>query len=183
MNIFKLDNCPSKSAKYHHEGHITKLILETSQLCSSAVRSNNLNLNNNIIYKIAYPKHPCTLACINSREIFIYTCILGLELNRERVARYQKPEHASAKVLQECLKYEESIPDNKIAWPLAMPEQYKRDDPVESYRSYYIYEKTTNKSGRWMMYYYPQNIPDWIPFELKAQIQLEELIKYGETTN
>jgi hypothetical protein len=36
MNIFKLDDCPQRSAELQHDKHVVKMILESAQLLCGA---------------------------------------------------------------------------------------------------------------------------------------------------
>lgn len=176
MNIFKLDHDPEIAASYHISQHLAKLILESAQMLSTAVRTNNPQLQNDLIYKSAYVKHPCTIAVSSSRDIFRYVTRLGIALNIERQFRFKiNHDHASVKTIKECFNYIDTIPNTNHPWPLAMPEDCKcSDDEVECYRDYYIRYKQKNKSGRWMMYYYPREIPYWIPDDLRDEIVFQE---------
>jgi hypothetical protein len=72
---------------------------------------------------------------------YLYLCELGLELSKEYTHRYNK-HHKSTDVIQWCLNNLPNIPDIGFTPPaLAMPDQYKVDDFVQSYRNYYIGEK------------------------------------------
>lgn len=182
MNIFKLDEDPKLAAQYHHNGHF-KLILEAAQILSTAVRLNCPDVNSPLIYNKTHEKHPCIIAASNSRYIFDYTAQLGIYLNEERKYRFNiDKDHKSVFTIIECQKYIDKIPDNEWAWPLAMPEIYKDNDPVLSYRRYYINEKTCQKNGKWMMIYGRREIPFWIPDNLKEQIKKYENVA-RENTN
>jgi hypothetical protein len=64
-----------------------------------------------------------------------------IELSKEYTYRYNK-HHKSTDVIQWCLNNLPNIPDIGFTPPaLAMPDQYKVDDFVQSYRNYYIGEK------------------------------------------
>ena len=60
---------------------------------------------------------------------------------------------------------------------LAMPDQYKTDDVVESYRKYYINEKQRDKSGKWMMFYTKRDIPKWFPDSLLLECQSKAVLR------
>lgn len=178
MNIFYLDKDPKKAARYHITAHCSKLILESGQLLSTAVRINNPNLKNDLIYKPAYVKHPCTIAVFSSRKIFRYVVNLGINLNLERKYRYNYDfDHKTINTILECEKYINTIPDEDYPWPLAMPDECRCDDPVLSYRNYYIKHKRMNKNGSWMMYYTPREIPEWMPDNLRKAIEYHQELK------
>jgi hypothetical protein len=114
------------------------MILETAQLLCSA---NHLCGDNEPPYKLAHKNHPCSIWCRASLTNYLYLCELGLELSKEYTYRYNK-HHKSTDVIQWCLNNLPNIPDIGFTPPaLAMPDQYKVDDFVKSYRNYYIGEK------------------------------------------
>ena len=43
MNIFVLDNDIEKCAQYHCDKHVVKMILESAQMLSAALRLNGIN--------------------------------------------------------------------------------------------------------------------------------------------
>jgi len=46
MNIFILDNDPIKAAQYHNDKHCIKMILEHTQMLSTAIRVHSNDTNN-----------------------------------------------------------------------------------------------------------------------------------------
>ena len=64
MNIFFLDKTPKFSAQYLCDKHIPKMLLESAQMLSTAVRKYEEETNteplSEPIYKSAYPNHPMT---------------------------------------------------------------------------------------------------------------------------
>jgi hypothetical protein len=73
----------------------------------------------------------------------LYLCELGLALGEEYTYRYGKT-HKSIEVIQWCLSNRPNIKDIGFTTPpLAMPDEYKVDSVVESYRNYYKGAKST----------------------------------------
>ena len=70
MNIFFLHETPEKSAEYHCDKHVPKMILETAQMLSTAYRR-NFN-DGDELYKTAYPKHPSTIWMGDSGDNFFW---------------------------------------------------------------------------------------------------------------
>jgi len=67
----------------------------------------------------------------------LYLAELGLELCKEYTFRYGK-RHKSQDVIEWCIENKPSISDIGFTEPAkAMPDEYKVDDVVESYRNYY----------------------------------------------
>ena len=57
MNIFFLDADPKYAAQMQCDKHVVKMVLETAQMVSTAVR----NQGHDVGYLLAYPKHPMTI--------------------------------------------------------------------------------------------------------------------------
>ena len=63
VNIFFIDRCPFKSAEQLCDKHVVKMVLETAQMCSTAIHEwcfPDEGINNRI-YKPAYKNHPMTV--------------------------------------------------------------------------------------------------------------------------
>ena len=69
MNIFALDKCPMQSALWLDDIRKNKMILESAQMLSTAVRwlSPETDL---AVYRLAYMNHPCTKWARASRDNF-----------------------------------------------------------------------------------------------------------------
>ena len=69
MNIFALDQCPMQSALWLDDIRKNKMILESAQMLSTAVRTlcPDTDLE---VYRVAYLNHPCTIWARQSRANF-----------------------------------------------------------------------------------------------------------------
>jgi len=154
MNIFFLDFDVEKCAKYHCDKHVVKMILETAQLLCSA---HHVTIHDTIHvpYKLSHKNHPCSIWVRESLSNYLYLCELGLALGEEYTYRYGKT-HKSIEVIQWCLTNRPNIKDIGFTTPpLAMPDEYKVDSVVESYRNYYKGAKSTIVSWK------NREKPDW----------------------
>ena len=111
MNIFHLDKDPLLCAKYHCDKHVVKMILETGQMLCTA-----------------YQRH------------------YGLKLDQllyQYTMRYNKVHKTFRIYLLLNSKYKkwQDMEGDFINPPLCMPDEYKLDDYVQSYKNYYIGEK------------------------------------------
>lgn len=159
MNLFKLDNNFFKLAEYHIDSHCNKLILESAQMASTAKWENNSEAP----YKPTHKNHPTNIWVRTSLSNYLWCCNYGLALCTEFSYRRQKI-HKTEEVLQWLKDNPPNISDIGITpFALAMPDQYKSNDPVESYRQYYINEKQYNLRGAWMMKYTNREYPEWFP--------------------
>lgn len=144
MNIFFLSLNPQEAARLHCDKHVVKMILETTQLLySSHWLLNPEGLPENA-YKLAHKNHPCAIWVRTSLTNYMWLASLGLWLCREYQYRYG--EHKVHKSEQHLLWLINNppllIPNYGFTQPaLAMPDEYKQTDIVESYREYYIDSK------------------------------------------
>ena len=138
MNIFFLHKDPSRAAKAQCDKHIVKMVLETTQMLSTAARRNGFDIG----YKSAYPGHPMTKWVGDNNYNFSWALDHAQELSKEYVARYNKF-HACQKVINKFLSLKDSY-INFSEPPQCMPDEFKCDDYVRAYRNYYIH-----KIGEW----------------------------------
>jgi hypothetical protein len=107
MNIFALhpSYSPAACAALHCNQHLHKMILESAQMVSSAcsIRGIDTFLPSNLLYKPAYPKHPCTLWTAESLSNIAWLCELGLALDDIRFSLSNCDPHASSVILKEVL--------------------------------------------------------------------------------
>ena len=136
MNIFYLDKNTTKCAQYHNDKHVVKMILETAQLLCG-VHHLTPQVTPQVPYKLSHKNHPCSIWTRESLSNYLYLCELGLELSKEYTHRYGK-RHKSEMVILWCIMNRPNIPDIGFTEPAkAMPDEYKVDDVVKSYRNYY----------------------------------------------
>lgn len=141
MNIFFLDENPTMSAKYHVDKHVVKMILETAQLLCGVHHATD-QPTDQVPYKLSHKNHPCAIWARESLSNYLYLCELGLELGKEYTYRYGK-RHKSIDVIEWCIVNKPNIPDIGFTKPaMAMPDEFKVDSVVESYRNYYMGAKS-----------------------------------------
>lgn len=135
MNIFILDDNVEKSAKFHCDQHVNKMILEATQIICTVRHLKGYTDNP---YKPTHPKHPCTIWAGQSLKNYLYVLDYATYLNDEAKRRYNKKvNHKSYDVLME-LTFPEFELIEMTPHARAMPEQFKRiPDVVEAYREYY----------------------------------------------
>ena len=159
MNIFLLDTDTRKCAQYHCDKHVVKMILETAQLLCGVHHMTD-QVTDQVPYKLSHKNHPCAIWSRESLSNYLYLCDLGLELCREYTYRYGK-RHKSQDVIEWYIVNKPNIVDKGFTEPArAMPDEYKVDSIVESYRNYYIGEKS--KIAVWKN----REIPEWFNVEL-----------------
>jgi hypothetical protein len=149
MNLFILSLIQKQIAEDMMDKHVSKILLEAVQmLCSGKRILDPDDPINERLYKLAHKNHPVTIWCRTSKANFIWTLDLIDELHKEWKFRYGHPESKVHKSYTVAMYLRENIPsDDKFIeerltpFALAMPEQYKSDDPVMSYKNYYMSEE------------------------------------------
>lgn len=167
MNIFLLSWLVTNCARYHCNKHVVKMILETTQLLSTCWHMAAPKLaakytTDGNIYKKTHYNHPCSVWTRECKENYIWLCHLGIELCKEYAYRYDKsPE--DHKCYSKLIFLKNNIPplptnNNTITRPrLSMPYIYKLDDPIKSYRTYYLNDKKD------MLVWRKRDPPYWVP--------------------
>lgn len=151
MNIFFLDFDTNKCAKYHVDKHSIKMCVEYSQLLCGV----HWVQGGKAPYKLSHKNHPCAIWCRESLSNYLYLCDLGLELCKEYTYRYGK-RHKSQDVIEWCLSNKPNIVDKDFTTPpKAMPDEYKVNCVIESYRNYYRGAK--KHFAKWKY----RQIPEW----------------------
>lgn len=154
MNLFILDRDPEIAASMACDKHVVKMPIETAQMLSTVMAQSGLNIG----YKPTHVKHPCTKWVGASSKNFHWALEHGLALCREYTYRYLHI-HAVKKTLvaiKECsflLRFSEI---ELTPFVQALPEEYKREDPVEGYREFYRRDKA--RFAKWTS---PSKVPDW----------------------
>ncbi len=150
MNIFKLDNNIEKSAQYHVDRHVVKMVTEYAQLLSSAVRLSGIDAG----YKLTHQNHPSAIWVRESIDNWMWLKEHAYALNKEYRHRYKDRDHKAWTVIETL-----PIPVLPNIGPtplkLAMPDDVKNEDPVIAYRNYYM------KYKRHIAHWKNRNTPEW----------------------
>ena len=165
MNIFFLHFDTKKCAQMHLDKHVIKMILESAQLlCTVHHVSNEENIKKNPNYEVKFvPKyksthknHPSAIWARFSLSNYKWLVQLAKELCFEYTYRYEKI-HKSQQIIFDLEENLPNIPDHGFTAPLlAMPNQYKDSDPIESYRQYYFFDKSH------IHFWKKRETPEWI---------------------
>ena len=133
MNIFILDRDPVQAARYTIDKHCSKMVLESAQLLCAAFPVGSAP------YRRTHYNHPCSVWVRESRANALWLAEHGLALSEEYTLRYGR-QHASEDVILWTIRNlsKANLPDVGLTpFAQAMPDEYKRADPVEAYRAYY----------------------------------------------
>ena len=147
MNLFILSRSKKRIAKYMMDKHISKIILEAVQMLCTAKRVNESfesnKLMDKILYKMTHKNHPVSIWCRESLGNYMWVIELIEEMHKEWRKRYKHNKTHKSYLVSLYLKEFPPIFTKTEMTPfvLAMPEIYKCEDPIESYRKYYISKK------------------------------------------
>ena len=181
MNIFQLDTDPKICAEYHLDKHVVKMILEYSQLLSTSHRildgqhtesrtktgrrTTTWRLDDDrdsILYKATHNNHPSAIWARKSSGNYQWLQTLLASLASEYTFRYGRKHKCETDGLIARLA---TLPTNihigdMTPILLAMPDDYKVADGVESYRNYYRLGKPHIHSWKGKVAGRP--VPSWI---------------------
>lgn len=164
MNIFVLDKDPILAAKFACDKHVLKMVVESSQLLSTA---HNILDGEEIkrksrcgelitLYKTTHKNHPCSIWVRKSSSNYKWLCDYSIQLCKEYTERYGKIHKCQPTLYFFSFNFPKNIPVGPITdFPQCMPENYKNNDVVTAYRAYYKGEKSY--FAKWKL----NNIPEW----------------------
>lgn len=157
MNIFYLHNDPVECAKQHLDKHVVKMILETAQLLSNAHHMLDGDQVIKPIYKLTHKNHPSAIWTRESTQHYAWLWQLLRALCKEYTHRYGKVHKVEREDLLTVLMTPPSnIMDKGYRPPTpAMPDEYKTEDVIQSYKNYYNGAKKS--FARWTN----RPIPEW----------------------
>ena len=167
MNIFYLSEHAQIAARMQCDQHVVKMTLESAQMLCTAINV----CGGESPYKTTHLNHPCSIWARHNYDNFMWLKRHALELAYEYTRRFGKV-HKSQAVIEHCAIEVERVralfgrgPGNTLRFgptegrtkpPLCMPDKYKTDDHVQSYRAYYLGEKRsfarwskTREAPRW----------------------------------
>lgn len=158
MNIFFLDNEPSICAQQHPDKHCTKMILEYSQLLSTAHHEfDSYWARKGLVYKPTHRNHPCAIWVRESANNYMLLFTLFKELCKEYTYRYGKVHKTDSEKSEILFHVPDGLQFSMVTKPAqAMPDEYKCDDVVEAYRRYFNAEKRDLFSWK------NRPVPEWV---------------------
>lgn len=176
MNVFVLDRDHDQRARYHCDVHLNKMLLESVQILNTALhKQDHDRLEDIAFYKPTHANHPwCEWAADrfeNWHWLLQHAKALGVEYTMRNDST-----HESYRKLYELWvdgdaeldtegtpkylwKIEDVFSDGpRTSVPLCMPDEYAdSDDPITSYRRYYVAEKVPQDWCTWS-----NEIPSWV---------------------
>ena len=146
MNIFYLDKCPVRAAKYQYNKHVVKMILESAQmLCTAHHVYGDPEQKANVPYKQAHLNHPSTLWTRKNKRNYMWLYHHMMALGDEYTKRYGKIHLSITKcgdfLFKPPVYLKDALYGDPVDMPQAMPDEYKNDCSIQAYWNYYIGEK------------------------------------------
>ena len=166
MNIFVLDKDPIIAAKYMDDVRLPKMCVESAQMMASALRRHGATDEQMPLtkagkpYKGGYKHHPCTIFAGDSYANFMWLADHALELCNEYFRRFGKVHacHYPINFMRDMNIIDKVIPKGELTpFAQAMPDEYKDDDVVKAYRSYYKSKQYSKGGVRYMR----TDVPTW----------------------
>ena len=140
MNIFYLHHDPLICAKMHCDKHVVKMILEYSQILSTAHHECD-GVPSVDCYKATHKNHPSTVWARENFFNYDWLHALLSHLSKEYTHRYGK-HHATERLNIGLSNVPQNIPNVEFTDPpQCMPDYCKGEDTVLAYQNYYILEK------------------------------------------
>lgn len=147
MNIFATDYSPIKAAQNLADVHVIKMTLESAQLLCTYLDSIGVDTP----YKPTHKNHPCNIWVRQNQCNLLWLYAHFKALLKEYTHRYNK-QHKCSELLplfNEFFGFMDDV-SNLSPFVLCMPDEYKKEDTVQSYRAYYISKQFTMKRPmRW----------------------------------
>jgi hypothetical protein len=163
MNIFAIESHSGggidwrKSALSHDNFRVNKMIIESCQMLST----NAQLLGEQTRYRMSFQNHPSTIWARESSSNFACLAVLAQELRDEFCRRYNRDSHGCDDVIKhmnDLINVDKFIMQFELheptELPLCMPDEYKSDNVVNSYRNFFA-----NKPN---LRYFEGQAPAWI---------------------
>ena len=171
MNIFVLDKDIGKCAEYHNDKHVVKMCLESAQILCTVCH----NLGMDVPWKPVHTNHPCTVWAMTSLGNWLWLRDYCFALNSEYLWRFDKGANHRAWDVVNKLQVPDMRHKRKTEHVICMPDEYKRDTVIDSYRAYYVWGKAS--IAKWSL---PAKIPAWYS---SKKYPKEDLCLLNKTTN
>jgi hypothetical protein len=143
MNIFYSNHCPILCASYLDDKRVVKMVLETAQILSTAVRSKAQGEAVEGLYRSTHKNHPCVVWASQSYGNFAWLVEHFAALLNEYSKRYEGRIHASTHIYDRVKNLGRLFPTGPFTLPpnctrnLSKGIDYtKTSDVVIAYKQY-----------------------------------------------
>jgi thiamine phosphate synthase YjbQ (UPF0047 family) len=151
MNIFYLADTHEANVAAHLDKHVVKMLVEYTQLLSTAVRESGIDAG----YKTTHKNHPSAIWARESLDNWLWLRDLTAHLNEEYKYRYGHTKNHKSYDMMMTLPLPNILSIGITKFRLAMPDDVRMEDPIESYRAYY--KKYKSHIAKWKK----RDVPEW----------------------
>lgn len=149
MNIFAVHTCPIRAATMLCDDHVKKMLIENCQMFANCFSPERLAMpdcpltQKGTVRKYSYYNHPCSKWLRESQSNMNWLLTHSFAIETERLYRGYNPHFSMCFIEWVHKNFFDTVVKRGEQTPfaLAMPDQYKTADPIESYRNYYRFEK------------------------------------------
>ncbi|MDE1905770.1 MAG: hypothetical protein KGH75_04895 [Rhodospirillales bacterium] len=159
MNLFPLSKDLDKTAKYHVDKHVSKMITEAAQVISTVAWQHKKSKSNWTFYKPTHQNHPITKWVAQDKHNWEWVIRYMYSLQKEWQYRYDHTRsHASIEAIK-ALRCP-NLPENSLLdFYQAMPNEFRCDDSIKAYRRFYalgkfhLWQWTNRTRPKWIEKY------------------------------
>jgi hypothetical protein len=158
MNIFVLHEDAIEAADMYCDKHVPKMVLELAQMLTTAHHAHGVARDG--MYKVAHLNHPCSKWVRETGGNYRWAYHHFVRLAFNYWWRFGKMHKSYADHSIRLMRPPEPIvSDTSMTdFAQAMPDEYKHEDAVTAYRTYYINDK--QRFAKWEK---GVPTPDWWP--------------------
>lgn len=132
MQLFVLDDDPYTAGRYYYDTHVIKILVEAAQMMCTAYPAGVPP------YKHTHVNHRCAKWVRECSGNFRWTLSLAYSLAHQYTKRFNKT-HKTSNVLAWIDLHKPEIPNGyRTPFVQNIPEELRLEDPVLSYRKYYM---------------------------------------------
>jgi hypothetical protein len=164
MNIFALHPDPRIAAAMHCDQHLNKMIVESAQMASTALR--HCGFRKPWMMKQAYPQHPCTLWITGNFDAFLWMTTLARSLEAMRTAATENAASAVIRAADRLIR--ENFPDadwkklTSADFIYVGDEAAHGQDVFAKYRNLYRIKQHQWQDTKWPMTYKHRPVPKFL---------------------
>lgn len=134
------------------------MILETAQLLYTTHWLTRPERLHEGAYKKTHANHPCAIWARESLDNYLWLCALGFWLCREYTHRYGNIHKTEPRILW-LITHPPDLPEKGLTpFAQAMPPEYRHEDAVVAYRTYYRENKIKQRG---IISYTKRSAPEW----------------------
>lgn len=157
MNIFVLHKNPRLAAESLCDRHIVKMIVESAQIMATL----HHQAGNPVHYRATHAHHPCTLWAGRSAKNYAWLLAHAKAMCHEYTHRYGRIHKTEQYITGELHHLPPGIANEGLTtFAQAMPEEYRCEDAVRAYRTYYLKDKA--HFAKWTN----RDVPAWFQYQL-----------------